>query len=115
MQDVEEYAIIQPSSDVWDEFVARHANAHALQSAAWAGLKAYVGWLPRLVAIQGQHGIVAGASLLFRRRYGASVGYVPRGPLLRGEQRIDDLLITALRRVSKCMHADHRRINPKIL
>lgn len=115
MQDVEEYAIIQPSSDVWDEFVARHANAHALQSAAWAGLKAYVGWLPRLVAIQGQHGIVAGASLLFRRRYGVSVGYVPRGPLLSGEQSIDDLLFTALRRVAKSMRAVLLRIEPNIL
>ena len=108
MQDVEEYAIIQPSSDVWDEFVARHANAHALQSAAWAGLKAYVGWLP-------QHGIVAGASLLFRRRYGVSVGYVPRGPLLSGEQSIDDLLFTALRRVAKSMRAVLLRIEPNIL
>lgn len=115
MLGMQQYAIIEPSATEWDSFVSGHANGHALQASAWGNLKASVGWLPRCIAIQGPEGILAGALLLFRQRYGVSVGYIPRGPVLSGDQHIDAMLFAALRRIAKSMRAVLLRIEPNVL
>ncbi len=61
----------------WEAFFSGHAEAHLLQSAAWADLKAGFGWRARRVAC-GQ----AGAQVLFRRiGLGLSAAYIPKGPI----------------------------------
>ncbi len=61
----------------WDEFLARHPEAHLLQSSMWGDLKSQFGWNPvRVVAG------LAGAQILFRKLpLGFSLGYVPKGPI----------------------------------
>lgn len=113
--ETQEYAIIEPAEAEWNSFIHSHPRGHALQSTGWANLKASVGWLPRRIAIQGPQGLLAGAQILFRRRYGVSVGYVPRGPLLSTEPEADELLFAGLRRIARGRRAVLLRIEPDIL
>ncbi|HSB89467.1 MAG TPA: peptidoglycan bridge formation glycyltransferase FemA/FemB family protein [Anaerolineales bacterium] len=65
------------SPDAWEAFLARHPDAHLLQSAAWGELKAHFGWEPVRLASSN-----AGAQLLLRRLApGLTLAYVPRGPV----------------------------------
>ena len=68
---------------VWDSFVAAHPQAHVLQLSGWGALKARFGWQAETVALAspGSTDLAAGALLLFQRRFGLTLGYVPRGPL----------------------------------
>ncbi len=61
----------------WDAFLARHPNAHILQTTAWGELKAAFGWQPaRLVAGD------AGAQIIFRTLpLGLTFAYLPKGPV----------------------------------
>jgi lipid II:glycine glycyltransferase (peptidoglycan interpeptide bridge formation enzyme) len=65
------------SPDEWEAFLARHPDAHLLQSAAWGQLKADFGWEPVRLAAAG-----SGAQVLIRRLpLGFRLAYVPRGPV----------------------------------
>jgi lipid II:glycine glycyltransferase (peptidoglycan interpeptide bridge formation enzyme) len=65
------------SPDAWEAFLARHPDAHLLQSAAWGDLKTHYGWEPVRVAAGD-----AGAQILVRRLpFGLRLAYVPRGPV----------------------------------
>jgi len=76
----------QPSE--WDEFLARHPQAHILQTREWGELKSRFGWEAHPV-IEGE----AGALVLLRRLpFGRSLAYVPRGPLPACEPSIAQLL-----------------------
>ncbi len=61
----------------WEAFLARHPQAHLLQTAAWGGLKEAFGWRAARV-LAGQ----AGAQVLFRPLpLGFTVAYLPKGPV----------------------------------
>ncbi len=60
----------------WERFIAQHPQAHILQTAQWAQLKAGFGWEVEPVIV-GE----AGALLLFRRLpLGLTIAYIPKGP-----------------------------------
>jgi len=124
-------AISEPTPAEWDAFVLRHPQGHLLQLAPWSRLKAVAGWSVQRVAVVGPAGpealpdaksatpahtqILAGAQMLFRRRYGVSVAYVPRGPLLTGDPAIDDLLLNRLTRIARRRRAVFLRLEPNLL
>jgi lipid II:glycine glycyltransferase (peptidoglycan interpeptide bridge formation enzyme) len=61
----------------WQEFLARHPEAHLLQSFEWGELKSAFGW----EAVRVMEGNT-GAQILFRRLpLGYSFAYLPKGPL----------------------------------
>jgi serine/alanine adding enzyme len=108
-------AIVEPDDAVWDTFARRHPQGHLLQSAGWGVLKAGFGWERRRVAVAAPEGLLAGALLLFRRRLGISVAYVPRGPLFAGAADADALLLAALDRLARRGRAVFLRIEPNLL
>ncbi len=79
----------------WDAFVRRQGG-HLLQTTRWGELKEAFGWEYECDGIMGQHGIEGGALVLFRRLpLGlGTVAYVPRGPVVRGED--EDILSSLL-------------------
>ena len=67
----------------WDSFVGRHPTPHFLQTSGWGKLKSQFGWRNHLVVLEGPDGnLIAGAQCLSTSRYGLTIGYVPRGPLV---------------------------------
>lgn len=107
-------AIVEPDDATWDSFVQRHPRGHLLQSSPWGALKARFGWERRRVAIAGPQGLLAGAQALFRRRFGLSVAYVPRGPLWADDEQIDERLLAALGRIARRERAVFLRLEPNI-
>lgn len=65
------------STEEWKQYIARHPEAHILQSAEWGELKAGFGWsVIRLASSD------CGAQILFRRLpLGFSMAYLPKGPV----------------------------------
>jgi len=116
-------AVFEPSPEVWDSWVDQHPRGHLLQLSAWGALKAAFGWRVLRVAIVGgtlpsrpdYPPILAGAQILFRQRYGVSVAYVPRGPLLSGDDAIDTMLLALLEHVSRRRRAVFLRLEPEML
>lgn len=119
-------AIVEPSVDAWDTFVRQHPRGHLLQQSFWGVLKSAAGWHVQRIAVAGNQepepgenaprpGLLAGAHLLLRTRYGVSVAYVPRGPLLSGNATIDDVLINALDRYARRHRAVFLRLEPEVL
>jgi lipid II:glycine glycyltransferase (peptidoglycan interpeptide bridge formation enzyme) len=67
----------QLSASAWASFLARHPQAHLLQSESWGNFKGEFGWDP--VRIGNDR---VGVQLLFRRiPLGFSIAYIPRGPV----------------------------------
>jgi len=63
--------------EAWVAFLARHPDAHILQTSAWGALKADFGW-------QVEHVIAGdcGAQILFRKLpLGFTLAYIPKGPV----------------------------------
>ena len=108
-------AVVEPDDATWDVFAQSHPQGHLLQSARWGALKTRFGWERRRVAVAGAGGLLAGAQVLFRRRFGFSVAYVPRGPLLAGDPATDALLLTTLDRLARRNRAVFLRLEPNIL
>ncbi|MCA9879453.1 MAG: peptidoglycan bridge formation glycyltransferase FemA/FemB family protein, partial [Thermomicrobiales bacterium] len=67
-------AAITQDRDTWNDAVLAHGG-HFLQSWGWGAFKSSFGWDVARVATE--HGV---AQVLLRRKAGASVGYIPRGP-----------------------------------
>lgn len=108
-------ALIEPEVAAWDRFVAEHRQGSLLQQSAWGELKAGAGWRARRLAVAGADGrLLAGALLLLRSRYGLSVAYTPRGPLLTGEPAVDQLLLAGLARVARGARAIFLRLEPNM-
>lgn len=67
----------------WQAFIAEEPNCSVLQTAEWAEVKEKFGWSARYVITD-----AAAALILFRRlprwAFGATIAYIPRGPILRG-------------------------------
>jgi lipid II:glycine glycyltransferase (peptidoglycan interpeptide bridge formation enzyme) len=122
-------ALVEPAPAEWDAFVEQHPQGHLLQSVAWGSLKSAFGWELQRIAVVGgasddtstvesvlpRRGLLAGAQVLFRRRYGLSMAYVPRGPLFSGDSAIDDLLLAALERQARRRRAVMLRLEPELL
>jgi lipid II:glycine glycyltransferase (peptidoglycan interpeptide bridge formation enzyme) len=123
------YIITEPSSAAWNSFVRQHPQGHLLQLGPWGELKSAFGWHAQRMAVaeirdtgmspaaEDAHApaLLAGAQVLFRRRYGFSMAYVPRGPLLSGERAVDDMLLTALEQAARRQRAVFLRIEPDVL
>ncbi len=113
------YAVVSPDPAGWDAFVQQHPACHLLQLAGWGSLKAGTGWqVQRLAVATRGHGgrstVMAGAQVLLRYRYGLSVAYVPRGPLLAGIPEADALLLRALQRLARRQRAIYLRLEPNV-
>jgi lipid II:glycine glycyltransferase (peptidoglycan interpeptide bridge formation enzyme) len=109
-------ALVEPEAAAWDAFVEGHARGNLLQRSGWGELKGGFGWGARRLAVVAAGGeIVAGALLLLRARYGLSVAYTPRGPLLSGDERADRLLLAGLERVARRARAVFLRLEPNVV
>lgn len=109
-------ALVEPDAAAWDSFVAAHPQGSLLQQSGWGELKAGAGWQARRLAVIDAGGrALAGALLLLRGRYGLSVAYTPRGPLLAGEPAADTLLLAGLERVARRARAVFLRLEPNML
>lgn len=61
----------------WDQFLARHPEAHILQSTAWGELKQAFGW--KVIRIKDGE---LGAQILIRQLFpGIHLAYIPKGPI----------------------------------
>lgn len=108
-------ALVEPQAAEWDAFVAGHPQGSLLQQSGWGALKAGAGWRAPRLAVAGADGrLLAGALLLLRSRYGVSVAYTPRGPLLAGEPAADALLLAGLERVARRARAVFLRLEPNL-
>jgi serine/alanine adding enzyme len=110
-------ATVTPDQETWDQFVQRHPAGHLLQLSGWGELKRRVGWEPRRLVVTAGDGapFVAGAQVLLRRRFGLAAAYVPRGPLLSGDQQADELLLDALERLARRARSVFLRLEPNLL
>src|SRR5690242_19567731 len=77
----------------WDDFVARHAHGHVLQSWNWGELKADAGWHPMRVALWDEDAqqMIAAAQILRRSAprlplRAGHLAYIPKGPLIDWSQ-----------------------------
>jgi lipid II:glycine glycyltransferase (peptidoglycan interpeptide bridge formation enzyme) len=97
-----------------------------LQSTPWGNLKTAFGWDAWRIAVvrspdsplpeqAAPTPLLAGAQVLFRERYGVSVAYVPRGPLLSGDPTIDTPLLQTLERTAKRRRAVLLRLELNVL
>jgi peptidoglycan pentaglycine glycine transferase (the first glycine) len=76
---------INPTMKSWDTFVARHPQAHLLQTTPWGELKSRFGWSAERVALTDpSRTMLSGAQILYRRLpLGlGTLAYIPRGPLV---------------------------------
>lgn len=108
-------AVIEPDEASWDSFTEQHPHGHLLQSSRWGRLKAAFGWQARRMGIMGKDGLLAGAQLLIRRRWGFSVAYVPRGPLWATDPQINTLLLQSLDYLARRARSIFLRIEPNQL
>jgi lipid II:glycine glycyltransferase (peptidoglycan interpeptide bridge formation enzyme) len=84
-----------PAALAWNARLAG-MDGHLLQSWAWGEFKSRHGWHPERILIEDTAG-VAMAQVLYRTQWGASVGYIPRGPVFAGNTEVLwNLLIDAL-------------------
>ncbi|MFV9507084.1 MAG: lipid II:glycine glycyltransferase FemX [Oscillochloridaceae bacterium umkhey_bin13] len=105
-------ALIEPEASVWNAFVEQHPQGSLLQQAGWGELKAQFGWQARRLAVAAATGLVAGAVLLSRGRYGLTVAYCPRGPLFAPDPVANHLLLAGLSRLAQRQRAIFLRIEP---
>ncbi len=110
-----EHALVEPDVSDWNAFVLHHPRGHLLQMSGWGKLKSSFGWDCGRVALMGLNGLAAGAQVLFKRRFGVSVAYVPRGPLLSGDETTDRVLMVALDRLCRRNRAIFLRLEPNLL
>jgi len=90
---------------VWDNHLAE-SGGHLLQSWNWGQFKQRHGWRPVRVAVKdGEQ--VAQAQILYRFEGPVSIGYIPRGPAIRGDA---DTLWPLLRAEIDAAGRDHRAI-----
>jgi lipid II:glycine glycyltransferase (peptidoglycan interpeptide bridge formation enzyme) len=89
--------LIDTSFDpAWDAFLAAAPGGHYAQASLWAQAKMPLGWQVMRVVVTHSGQIRAGAQVLIRRLplIGA-IGYVPRGPLVAGDDHQLAALVTA--------------------
>lgn len=104
-----------PDRAAWDAFVAAHPAGHLLQSWAWGELKGAFGWAPvRLAVVEGDR-VRAAAQVLFRRRLGVAVAYVPRGPVVDwADEEAVAALLAAARAAGRARRAILLKVEPNL-
>lgn len=101
----------QKDTQRWDAHL-RTAGGHPLQASAWGFLKERFGWQAhRLWVDDGR----AAAQLLIRPYRGVAAAYVPRGPLLSGNEATDAALLDGLIRRARSRRAAFLRLEPDVL
>lgn len=70
----------------WDGWVAEADRGSFLQSFEWGELKSRFGWEPVRLAVLSRDRLVAGAQVLFRQLPFGTLAYVPRGPIINGDE-----------------------------
>lgn len=99
----------------WDAFVERSPGGHHVQTSRWADVKAVVGWRAARVVLRRQGAPVAGFQILARGPPSlASVGYVPRGPVVSDGAGPDvlDSTLDALERVVRRDRVIYLKVQP---
>jgi len=72
----------------WDTFLANSPSGHHVQLSLWGNVKAAAGWETRRILVTEDQQIVGGAQMLIRRaRLVGKIGYVPKGPVVAGDDR----------------------------
>lgn len=100
--------------EAWDEFVATAPGGDHVQSSAWGRIKATNGFQAMRVVAERGGEIVGGAQLLVKRApLLGGFGYVPRGPVLSGQDEAAAAAIVAtLRRVARDHRVRHLVVQP---
>jgi lipid II:glycine glycyltransferase (peptidoglycan interpeptide bridge formation enzyme) len=93
----------------WDSLVLRHPDASFLQSSVWGRFKRHFGWAPVWLCLPGFSAACPPvAQVLFKRipRTPFTLGYVPRGPLLRfDDSDALEAMTGAIDRLARCYRA----------
>jgi lipid II:glycine glycyltransferase (peptidoglycan interpeptide bridge formation enzyme) len=77
---------IQPQQ--WDAFLTQSKLGQHVQSAAWSQVKSANGWSARQITVSHKGKIEGGAQMLTKSvRYLGKIGYIPKGPLLDGDDK----------------------------
>jgi len=97
--------------DLWDRFVSSYGG-NFLQSWEWGEVKRRHGWFPLRLALIKDNTPVLAAQVLFRKLFGLTVAYVPRGPVGKAEGDDLDKFIYGLHKVARANHAIFLRIEP---
>jgi peptidoglycan pentaglycine glycine transferase (the first glycine) len=71
---------VTTNAAAWNEAILA-SDGHLLQSWRWGSLKSQFGWETERLAASSEGGLAL-AQVLFRRKAGVSIGYIPRGPAL---------------------------------
>jgi len=109
---------VRPVEDAaWDSFVVESPQGHLLQSSRWGALRARFGWGVERVALTDGQAIVAGAQVLYRiLPFGATLAYVPKGPLVDwADERVVRTLLAALRQAVQRHRAFCLKLEPNLL
>jgi lipid II:glycine glycyltransferase (peptidoglycan interpeptide bridge formation enzyme) len=89
------------SRSEWDDLVLA-SGGHLLQTWRWGEFKSKFGWSVDRILVRGRSGH-AMAQVLFRQKFGLSIGYIPRGPI------VPDNDIEAIRNLAKALDKTARR------
>jgi peptidoglycan pentaglycine glycine transferase (the first glycine) len=89
------------SRSEWDDLVLA-SGGHLLQTWRWGEFKSKFGWSADRILVRGRSGH-AMAQVLFRQKFGLSIGYIPRGPI------VPDNDIEAIRNLAKALDKTARR------
>jgi lipid II:glycine glycyltransferase (peptidoglycan interpeptide bridge formation enzyme) len=97
----------------WDDRV-RQLGGHLLQSWRWGEFKERHGWRVERIATS-NGGETALAQVLFKQRGPASIGYLPRGPVLPpGNEALARILFAEIDRVCRKHRALHLIVEPDV-
>jgi lipid II:glycine glycyltransferase (peptidoglycan interpeptide bridge formation enzyme) len=103
----------------WNAFVTSHDQAHVLQTAEWGHLKSLFGWTVERIALTGDsETIISGAQILYRSLPVGlgKLAYVPKGPLVNWEDRIQTgRMIAALEQAARAKGAIALSIEPELV
>ncbi len=93
----------------WDSFVASVPGGRHTQSSLWGQAKALVGWKAARMIVSDGNSIVGGAQMLLRRLpAGGRAVYIPRGPVLAGDDSpLTELLVSELLRFASAEGAQY--------
>lgn len=101
----------------FDQFMARHAKGHVLQTWGWGELKSKTGWKPWRLALEDRGEIVAAISILERKIpvVGIPIFYASRGPVLDWtDHELFDALLLEIKKLAKKRGAVFLKIDPDI-
>ena len=103
----------------WNEFVSNHSAGHLLQTSEWAALKCRSGWWAKRVLLPESTAggaAQAGAMILFRRKMGQVLAYVPRGPLVDwSDSTLTEAVVARMCDVARREGAFALKIEPDLL